>query len=182
MAEPAERRFALEGRFSGHADVVIEPARPALRASLRAPKGSISSLSRAIGVELPVKPGTSAVSGTGRIAMWLGPDEWLIVDVEGKDPAAACAGVKAFHSAVDISHRNIAITVTGRAAENVLNAGCPLDLSLAAFGPGRVARTVCGKAEIVLFRQSEDRFRVECWRSFSDYVFSLLAEAARSAP
>jgi len=33
----------------------------------------------------------------------------------------------------------------------------------------------------VLFRTEEDTFRVECWRSFSDYVFGLLNEAAHDA-
>lgn len=182
MAELAERRHPLEGHFSGYANVTIEPLAPAWRTSLRAPGGSIAALSKALGVKLPVKPGTSAVSKTGRTAMWLGPDEWLIVDTEGKDPAADCIRVAAFHSTVDISHRNTAIAVTGIAAEDVLNAGCPLDLSLKAFPAGRVARTVLGKAEIVLLRQSEDSFRVECWRSFCAYVFALLAEAAKTAP
>jgi sarcosine oxidase subunit gamma len=40
---------------------------------------------------------------------------------------------------------------------------------------------VFGKAEILLYRVSEQEFRVECWRSFSDYVFGLLSEGARDA-
>ena len=69
-------------------------------------------------------------------ALWLGPDEWLVIDEAGKDPLADCAGVKALHSAVGISHRNVAIAVTGPAAAATINAGCPQDLSLHAF-PGR---------------------------------------------
>jgi sarcosine oxidase subunit gamma len=51
-------------------------------------------LSKALGVKLPVKPKTSASTG-GRTALWLGPDEWLVIDEAGKDPLADCAGVKA---------------------------------------------------------------------------------------
>jgi sarcosine oxidase subunit gamma len=40
---------------------------------------------------------------------------------------------------------------------------------------------VLGKIEIVLYRTAEDAFRVECWRSFSDYCFTFLADAARDA-
>ena len=40
---------------------------------------------------------------------------------------------------------------------------------------------VLGKVEIVLLRTAEDAFRVECWRSFSDYVFTFLTEAAKDA-
>jgi sarcosine oxidase subunit gamma len=63
----------------------------------------------------------------------------------------------------------------------VLNGGCPLDLDPSAFPAGAATRTVFGKAEIVLLREADDRFRVECWRSFSDYVFGLLEAAARDA-
>jgi sarcosine oxidase, subunit gamma len=40
-------------------------------------------------------------------------------------------------------------------------------------------RTVLAKAEIVLWRISQDVFHVEVWRSFADYVSRFLAEVAR---
>ena len=110
-----------------------------------------------------------------------GPDEWLVIDEAGKDPLADCAGVEALHSAVGISHRNVGISVTGPAAAAAVNAGCPQDLSLAAFPVGAASRTILGKVEIVLLRTGEDAFRVECWRSFADYVFTFLTEAAKDA-
>jgi len=33
----------------------------------------------------------------------------------------------------------------------------------------------------VLYRIDEETFRVECWRSFAEYAFGLLAEAAEDA-
>ena len=73
------------------------------------------------------------------------------------------------------------ISVTGPGAADTINAGCPQDLSLAAFPVGACSRTILGKVEIVLLRTGEDAFRVECWRSFSDYVLTFLTEAARDA-
>jgi sarcosine oxidase subunit gamma len=61
----------------------------------------------------------------------------------------------------------------------LLNAGCPLDLDLAAFPVGMCTRTVLAKAEIVLWRTSAEVFHVEVWRSFASYVTEYLAEAAR---
>jgi sarcosine oxidase, subunit gamma len=187
-----ERTHPLEGYSVKGSNVTVTPAAPAQRVSLRAPAASVSALSKALGVTLPQRPKTSAISRGGgllarkkeigqRAALWLGPDEWLVLDFGGNDPAADCADVKALHSAVDISHRNTAIIVEGAGAEATLNAGCPQDLSLAAFPAGACSRTVFGKTEIVLWRTAENTFRVECWRSFSDYVFTLLAGAARDA-
>jgi sarcosine oxidase subunit gamma len=180
MAEVAIRRSALEGRDVRRSSVSIAPAPTASRLSLRAPAESVEPLSKALGLALPTRPKTSAEKN-GRAALWLGPDEWLVIDQSGGDPAADCAGVGQFHSAVDISHRNVGIVVSGPGAEATISAGCPQDISPAAFPVGVCSRTVLHKVEIVLWRTRPDRFRVECWRSFSDYAFSFLAEASKDA-
>lgn len=179
-ASGAQRRAAHAGRAYSGASARIEVLPPAERISLRAPAASIAALSKVLGIKLPERPKTSA-SKAGRTALWLGPDEWLIIDEGGGDPLADCAGVTALHSAVGISHRNVAFLVSGPGCEAVINAGCPQDLGLAAFPAGACSRTVLGKIEIVLYRIAEDAFRVECWRSFSDYALTFLSDAARDA-
>lgn len=176
----APRIEALAGRDLSAKGVRLAALPPAERMALRAPAASLSALSKALGLTLPNKPKTSAASGA-RTALWLGPDEWLVIDEGGKDPLADCAGVKALHSAVGISHRNVGISVSGPGAAATVNAGCPQDLSLKAFPVGACSRTILGKVEIVLLRTAEDTFRVECWRSFSDYVWTFLTEAAGDA-
>ncbi len=176
----ALRREPLANAHGGSGGVRLTPAKPASRISLRAKADAVGALSSALGLDLPIRPSASAISN-GRMALWLGPDEWLVIDEAGGDPLADCGKARALHSAVGVSHRNVAIAVSGLAAEAVLNAGCPQDLSPAAFPVGACSRTVLGKAEIVLLRTADDAFRVECWRSFSDYVLALLSEAARDA-
>lgn len=171
------RALPLAGMAHGGANVSIMAAPAANRISLRAGGTAVAALSKALGVTLPKKPKSSASQGA-RHALWLGPDEWLIIDEKG-DPADDCAASKAAHSAVDISHRNTAILVSGPAAADAINAGCPQDLSLEAFPVGACSRTVMGKIEVVLYRTADDAFRVECWRSFSEYAFDFLTDAAR---
>ncbi len=179
-APSVERRSALAGRSGSVNGVAVAEMPPAERVSLRAPAASVASLSRALGITLPQKPKTSASKGS-RTALWLGPDEWLVFDAEGSDILGDCAKAKALHSAVGISHRNVAISVTGEKAAATVSSGCPQDLSLDVFPVSACSRTVFGKSEIVLYRTAADAFRVECWRSFSDYVFTHLSEGARGA-
>ncbi|MCY6379213.1 sarcosine oxidase subunit gamma [Hoeflea prorocentri] len=180
----AQPQRPLEGRMAGSPLVRIEPAEPANRLVLRARPEASAELSKALGVKLPQKPKSSeqskAAKTKGRRALWIGPDEWLIIADASADLTSVCGKVSALHSAVDVSHRNTAITVSGPAAEATLNAGCPQDLSLDAFPVGACSRTLLGKAEVVLLRESEETFRVECWRSFSAYVFDFLADASRA--
>jgi len=179
-ADLATRTPPLAGFHGGSGAASLSAATPATRLSLRAKPDTVSALSLALGLSLPTRPKTSA-SGHGRHALWLGPDEWLVIDENGADLTTAVASSGVLHSATDISHRNTAVIVKGRGAEVAINGGCPQDLSLAAFPVGAASRTVCGKAEIVLLRTAEDAFRVECWRSFSPYVSGLLSEAAEDA-
>lgn len=179
-AAVAQRITPHSGETFGRDGVTVSTLPPAARISLRAPAKSVAALSDALGFDLPTKPKNSA-SRSGRHALWLGPDEWLVIDEKGKDLIAACAGVQDLHSAVDVSHRNVAFLVRGMSCENTIRAGCPQDVSLTAFPVGACSRTILGKVEIVLFRTSPDAFRVECWRSFSDYVWDFLTEAAKDA-
>jgi sarcosine oxidase subunit gamma len=180
MADMAIRTSALSGYEGGSATVRLTPAAAATRVALRAPQESLAGLSSALGLTLPNAPKTSGRK-EWRSALWLGPDEWLVIDESGADLMASLASAGVLHSATDVSHRNVAILVSGPGAEATLSAGCPQDLSIDAFPVGACSRTLFGKAEVVIFRADDDLFRVESWRSFSDYVFGLLAEAAEDA-
>jgi len=174
----AARIEPLAGRAGGGAGVALAPAAPASRVSLRVGSADTKALSQALGLELPMSPKTSARNGHGRLAAWLGPDEWLIIDEAG-DPLVDLGKADVLHSAVDISHRNTGILVTGIGARATLESGCPQNLSDRAFPVGSATRTVMGKIEVVILRTGENEFRVECWRSFSDYAFGMLSEAAK---
>jgi len=172
------RSGMLDHRKESINGVTLVPAGPAKRLSLRARPDAVAGLSQALGLELPMRPKSSAAAN-GRWALWLGPDEWLVIDAEEGTEAPVFTRVSGLYSAVEVSHRNAAILVTGPKAADVINAGCPQDLGLSAFPVGACSRTVLGKIEIVLLRTAPDAFRVECWRSFADYAFSYLSDAAR---
>ena len=185
MANPtqAARKLPLDGRLAGGAGVSITPAAPKSRVSLRVKDKDVKAVGKALGVALPVKPKTSNMSGeqadASRSALWIGPDEWLILDGAGADISAALAKSKAVMSVVDISHRNTAILLEGQNAVDVLRAGCPQNLNDDVFPVGACSRTILGKAEVVIWRTGAESYHVECWRSFSDYVFKFMSQASK---
>jgi len=149
------------------------------RYSLRLSNDVAERLSPIAGFE--VRQTINSITGSDKLAMRLGPDEWLLAggDAGIRDNiTTALAGEH--HALVDISHRQVAFEALGERAIDILNCGCPLDLHQSAFPAGSATRTLFGKAEIILSRQSEEpHWRIECWRSFGRYVDDYLMDAAR---
>lgn len=160
----------------------IVPLRRLGRFVFRGRHKAIDAAGGAYGVALPRLACRAALAGS-HAALWLGPDEWLLLmpESEAENCAAlltqALAGLP--HSLVDISHRQVGLEVAGPEAATVLNAGCPLDLDRAVFPVGMCTRTLLGKAEIVLWRVAEERFRLEVSQSFAAYALGLLHETSR---
>lgn len=132
-------------------------------------------------IPVPLRPLRSSAL-EGGAALWLGPDEWLILTEEGAGAALAerLADGSAPMSLVDVSHRHVALGIRGAETATLLNGAVPLDLSLAAFPPGTCVRTLCGKAEIVLWRRTSEAWHMEVARSFAPYVRDLLGVIAEA--
>jgi sarcosine oxidase subunit gamma len=153
----------------------------ALRFVLRGEAAALAPLEAAFGVAPPAAPLSSASAGS-RSALWLGPDEWLLLaedDGQGLEESIGAALEGVFHSLVDVSHRQAAVTLEGARAQEALGFGVALDLDPPAFPVRMVARTMFVKAEITLWRRGERVWRIEFARSFANYVRELLLEAAR---
>jgi sarcosine oxidase, subunit gamma len=164
------------------ASPMLQALPPATRYLLRGGAAVRAAAEAALGLTIPSIACRAAANGEWA-ALWLGPDEWLLLAPETQAavvPAALGAALGDLpHSLVDVSHRQSALSVSGREAATLLAAGCPLDLDATAFPIGMCTRTVLAKAEVVLWRIGEQAFRIEVWRSFVAYVSQFLAEAAR---
>ena len=152
----------------------------ATRFILRGGEELAGPVAAAFGVAPPTRP-LASVSEGPRAALWLGPDEWLLIAEDEPEGLfvrleAALAGV--FHALIDVSHRQAGLEVAGPGAARLLAAGVPLDLDLSAFPVGMVTRTLLLKAEITLWRRGAERFRLEVGRSFAPYVAAALTQAA----
>jgi sarcosine oxidase subunit gamma len=192
MADPANaiaRRSALAETDADRASegardsVAIRLPAPRVRFSLRLDPSLLPAAKQVAGFTLDM-PINRRMSSGERVAMRLGPDEWLLSGSEGeaariaRDVEAALAGLH--HSLVDVSHRHVALSVAGVRAADVINSGCPLDLAPPAFQVGFATRTLLGKAEVILAKTDDlPSFEIECARSFAAYVHDFLLEAAR---
>ncbi len=159
-----------ERAFLGHINLRGDSQDPAFFKAVRA----------ALALELPRFPNTAA-TGNGLVAYWLGPDEWLIVTPEDREVEvaealrAACSGP--WVSVVEVGGGQTVLELRGPGVREVLAKGVPLDLHPRAFADGQCAQTHCAKAPLLL-RPLDDGIEVIVRRSFADYFFQWLEEAA----
>jgi len=119
----------------------------------------------------PVEPNTTAELD-GRLVLWLGPDEWLVIGAAEPDfPAAAAA--------VDVSANRVAFEVAGGDADDVLARGCSLDLER--LEPGRCAQTLLARAQVILLRPDAATLRILVRPSYADYARAWLRDAIADA-
>lgn len=133
------------------------------------------------GLALPLVSNTVTSKGDRR-ALWLGPDEWLLVGPDGKQTAfrealeAGLAG--AFGSIVDVSANRAVLEIRGAKAPELLAHGTAIDLDLRSFGPGRCAQTLLARAQIIIERPDDSLFCLYARTSFASYVADWLLDAA----
>jgi sarcosine oxidase subunit gamma len=115
----------------------------------------------------PVEANTTAEL-EGRLVLWLGPDEWLVL-------GAAEADFPDADAAVDVSANRVALELSGDDAAEVLAQGCSLDLD--GFDSGRCAQTLLARAQVILYRPDAATFRILVRPSFVNYMRAWLRDA-----
>jgi sarcosine oxidase subunit gamma len=180
----AAHRLAAATRASGGAVRLAElPFLTQVNVRVDAKSPAAEAVGLALGFQLPLEPNTVVRSGEST-ALWLGPDEWLVVarpgtqaELEERIRGAAEDG---HVSVTDVSAQRTTLLVTGPRARDLLSHGCPLDLHPRAFGPGRCAQTTLARTQVVLVARDEERagFWVLVRSSFAGYLTDWLLDAA----
>ncbi|MCB1337823.1 MAG: sarcosine oxidase subunit gamma [Maritimibacter sp.] len=157
----------------------VSLAAPSGRLSLRA-RGDLSKLNGALGLALPKQIGAREAAGAVEV-LCLGPDEWIIhaPEADVASIVAACGTVYDAlpHSVVDTSGREVTFGIEGPRAAELLTLGAPRDIASIAVGEGR--RTVFDGIAVVLWREDDNRFRMDVWHSFAPHVLGLLETGCR---
>jgi sarcosine oxidase subunit gamma len=129
---------------------------------------------------LPDEPNTAWEDGP-RAALWLGPDQWLVLGPPGKGPEIVeelARSLDGLHrSVVDVTAARLAIEVGGPGRFELLAAGCPLDLHPRTWGTGRCAQTLLARVPVILHERRETT-GILVRSSFADHLVAVLIDTA----
>jgi sarcosine oxidase subunit gamma len=180
----AADRLAAATRASGGAVRLAELRfLTQLNVRLDAKGAAADAVGLALDLQLPLEPNTVVRAGE-LTALWLGPDEWLLVGPPGSrsdlESRIRTAVEDEPVSVTDVSAQRTTLLVAGPRARDLLAHGCSLDLHPRAFGAGRCAQTTLARAQIVLVARDEPRagFWVLVRSSFAGYLTDWLLDAA----
>jgi sarcosine oxidase, subunit gamma len=138
---------------------------------------ALAAIQDSLGLELPMVPGKS--NGNDRhLALWFGPDQWLIVAPDG-DAIKLVDSLDADNiSAVDVSDLRAQFELAGPLAADVLRKGCGIDLHPRAFKAGDCALTALARVRVALLHTSEAHtYRIFVERSVAPYLWDWLVDA-----
>ncbi|MBM4407014.1 MAG: sarcosine oxidase subunit gamma [Chloroflexi bacterium] len=160
----------LEHSFTDQLDVRLDPE-PAV----------LGALGDRLRVAIPAEPNRVGRDGR-RLALWLAPDEWLVLDPDNLEDDVARltmeGGWPPDVTFVDVSAHRTLLELRGRDARALLARGCPLDLDPRVFGPDHCAQTLLARVDVILFRlDGTDAFGVLVRASFARYLVAWLTDA-----
>ncbi len=136
-----------------------------------------TKVKNAVGVVLPSAHNTTA-SGNNLTALWLGPDEWLIVGPADTEQALTDALQGAASAIIDVSEGRTVIRLAGPMARDVLAMGCPLDLHPTVFSAGQCAQSHIARTTIILHQVDDGpTYDIYVERSQADYLWTWLEQA-----
>ena len=135
-----------------------------------------------LGIDLPRTPRTSTSWGD-ITALWLSPDQWLILCTRTKTAALLSELNEALgkiHSlAVDVSDMRAIIRLEGEGVRETLMKGCSLDLISADYGQGTVRRLRFAEIAALLHVVEANVIDLYVFRSYAHYTWQFLAKSAR---
>ena len=173
---PVEVRGALTGRRRRLARVAREVE------ALAQVDVRVESAPASVG--LPLEPNTWVANGD-REALWLGPDEWLIVGPPGtedsisNDLEQALAGLP--HSLVEVSAARTIFEVEPAVRLDLLPQGCSIDLHPRSWREGMCAQTLLARVPVIL-QERVTGTRILVRPSFASYLVDWLVHVAGVRP
>jgi sarcosine oxidase subunit gamma len=172
---------SVRGPAGTFAEIREHPFVAQVDVRVRADEAAFGAIERAVGVRPTTTPNRSAGSESGARILWLGPDEWLVVD-SAQAPASlesllATAIASFGGTAVDVSAHRTIFELSGPAARDLLASACSIDLDPRVFGPGVCAQTMLARVDVVLDCLAPELIRVFVRASFATYLVAWLRDA-----
>jgi len=171
-----------------YVDLKINPINPIAKINLRGNKSEfITAVGKSINLILPNEPNTSR-SSEKLTAMWLGPDEWLLVSnnivkqqndiYELENSLKNTISKVKLGSVVNVTDHFIMINLEGNKVYDLLSSSCPFNFNKFVKNKGSVVQTLFAHIDVILHHKDTNNLNLFVRRSFSEHLFSRMNDDA----
>ena len=151
-------------------------------------KNFMSSANETLNTRLPVRPNTYVTNDSLKI-IWLGPNEWLIIDEKEDDKQDLFSKLENSFtsqdvSVTDVSENRTVIRITGAKIFILLAKFLTLNIENSLNSSSSVAQTLFTKVPVLLMRHhehnTEPKIDIFTNRSHANYIYKILVDGTKN--
>ncbi len=168
--------------------ISIKEISPVMKINLRGKKREfLTNVGKNLNMILPTEANTSTTSDK-LTAIWLSPDEWMIVSNElvNKDTNNYELKEMLFNSiskttlgaVVDVTDQFVQLEFKGENVYEIFSAGSPFNFNEFKEKKGSTTQTVLNHVDVILHHKDENILNLFVRRSFAEHLFSWIEDCA----
>ena len=171
-----------------YSDLEMKEIKPIMKLIIRGKtKDFITAIGKNLNMLLPIEANTST-SGESLTALWLSPDEWLLVsneivsedsnNYEVEDNLINNVSKVNLGAVTDVSDQFVMINIKGSKVFDLFATGSPFNFNVFKNKKGSVAQTILSHIDVIIHLTEINNVNLLVRRSFSEHLHSWLNDSA----
>ena len=171
-----------------YSDLVIKEIKPIMKLIIRGKtKDFITAIGKNLNMLLPIEANTST-SGESLTALWLSPDEWMLVsneivsedsnNYEVEDNLINNVSKVNLGAVTDVSDQFVMINIKGSKVFDLFATGSPFNFNEFKNKKGSVVQTILSHIDVIIHLTEINNVNLFVRRSFSEHLHSWLNDSA----
>ena len=168
--------------------VSVKEISPVMKIILRGKKREfLTNVGKNLNMILPTEANTSTTSDK-LIAIWLSPDEWMIVSnelvsketnkYELKEMLFNSISKSTLGAVIDVTDQFVQLELKGENIYEIFSAGSPYNFNEFKEKKGLTAQTVLNHIDVILHHKEENVINLFVRRSFAEHLWSWIEDSA----
>ena len=171
-----------------YVDLKIKEIKPVMKLIIRGKtKNFITSIGKNLNMILPTEANTST-SGEALTALWLSPDEWMLVSnkvvsedtntYEVEDNLINNISKVNLGAVTDVSDQFVMINIKGNKVFDLFATGSPFNFNEFKDKKGSVVQTILSHIDVIIHLTEINEVNLLVRRSFSEHLYSWINDSA----
>ena len=171
-----------------YSDLVIKEIKPIMKLIIRGKtKNFITAIGKNLNMLLPIKANTST-SGEVLTALWLSPDEWMLLSnktvsddtntYEVEDNLINNISKVNLGAVTDVSDQFVMINIKGNKVFDLFATGSPFNFNEFKNKKGSVVQTILSHIDVIIHLTEINDVNLLVRRSFSEHLYSWINDSA----